>query len=29
LYKDDPQYLDSWAKANGFSLSGYMVWTPN
>jgi LysM repeat protein len=29
LYKDDPQYLDAWAKTNGFSLSGYMVWTPN
>jgi LysM repeat protein len=27
-YKDDPMYLDNWAKNNGLSLSGYMVWMP-
>ncbi len=27
-YKDSEE-LDNWAKANGLSLSGYMVWFPN
>jgi hypothetical protein len=27
-YKDSGD-LDNWAKANGLSLSGYMVWFPN